>query len=200
MLYQRGAHNGNNMGDRMHSYPIYQDFQQKARRSPKSCAGAWCRPRSAWTIRPSAWMLEMVSGQLFHDAGREASGRAGFQFAGGRPGVSGPSGGGAELRLLGDAFRARSEGGREEDTGQQLSDDDRGSVGTGVRRDGSGGVSADPGPDSDGAGYGAGVELDGSGRSAHSLGAGFCAIEARAIPWNPRGAPMQGLVPPDPRV
>lgn len=30
MLYQRGAHNGNNMGYRMHSYPIYQDFQQRA--------------------------------------------------------------------------------------------------------------------------------------------------------------------------
>jgi predicted permease len=30
MLIQRGSHNGNNMGDRMHSYPIYQDFQQKA--------------------------------------------------------------------------------------------------------------------------------------------------------------------------
>jgi predicted permease len=30
MLYQRGAHNGSNMGPRMHSYPIYQDFQQKA--------------------------------------------------------------------------------------------------------------------------------------------------------------------------
>ena len=30
MLYQRGAHNGNNMGDRMHSYPIYRDYQQKA--------------------------------------------------------------------------------------------------------------------------------------------------------------------------
>src|SRR4051794_12774039 len=30
MLYQRGAHNGSNMGDRMHSYPLYQDFQQKA--------------------------------------------------------------------------------------------------------------------------------------------------------------------------
>ena len=30
MLYQRGAHNGSNMGERMHSYPIYQDFQQKA--------------------------------------------------------------------------------------------------------------------------------------------------------------------------
>src|SRR2546426_10116888 len=31
MLYQRGAHNGSNMGDRIHSYPIYQDFQQKAK-------------------------------------------------------------------------------------------------------------------------------------------------------------------------
>ncbi|HZQ92377.1 MAG TPA: ABC transporter permease [Terriglobales bacterium] len=30
MLYQQGAHNGSNMGRRMHSYPIYQDFQQKA--------------------------------------------------------------------------------------------------------------------------------------------------------------------------
>ncbi len=30
MLFQRGAHNGSNMGPRMHSYPIYQDFQQKA--------------------------------------------------------------------------------------------------------------------------------------------------------------------------
>lgn len=30
MLFQRGSHNGSNMGDRMHSYPIYQDYQQKA--------------------------------------------------------------------------------------------------------------------------------------------------------------------------
>src|ERR1043166_9396481 len=30
MLYQTGAHNGSNMGRWMHSYPIYQDFQQKA--------------------------------------------------------------------------------------------------------------------------------------------------------------------------
>jgi predicted permease len=30
MLYQRGQHNGSNMGMRMHSYPIYQDYQQKA--------------------------------------------------------------------------------------------------------------------------------------------------------------------------
>src|SRR5262249_37378685 len=30
MLYQEGAHNGSNMGMRMHSYPLYQDLQQKA--------------------------------------------------------------------------------------------------------------------------------------------------------------------------
>ncbi|HEU0119373.1 MAG TPA: ABC transporter permease [Bryobacteraceae bacterium] len=30
MLYQRGAHNGSNMGDRMQSYPIYKDWQTKA--------------------------------------------------------------------------------------------------------------------------------------------------------------------------
>jgi len=30
MLYQKGPHNGSNIGDRMHSYPMYQDFQQKA--------------------------------------------------------------------------------------------------------------------------------------------------------------------------
>src|SRR5690348_2311652 len=30
VLYQRGSHNGSNMGRWMHSYPIYQDFQQKA--------------------------------------------------------------------------------------------------------------------------------------------------------------------------
>ncbi len=30
MLYQQGPHMGSNMGDRMHSYPLYQDLQQRA--------------------------------------------------------------------------------------------------------------------------------------------------------------------------
>ena len=30
MLYQQGPHMGSNMGSRMHSYPLYQDLQQKA--------------------------------------------------------------------------------------------------------------------------------------------------------------------------
>src|SRR3989475_3557528 len=29
MLYQRGSHNGSNMGSRMHSYPMYQDYQKQ---------------------------------------------------------------------------------------------------------------------------------------------------------------------------
>ena len=30
MLHQQGVHMGSNMGARMHSYPMYQDFQQRA--------------------------------------------------------------------------------------------------------------------------------------------------------------------------
>ena len=30
MLYQRGNNMGSNMGGRMHSYPLYQDLQQRA--------------------------------------------------------------------------------------------------------------------------------------------------------------------------
>lgn len=65
MLYQRGPHNGSNMGTRMNSYPIYQDFQQKA--APLS--EVLCRrliPASFsidnQTERVSA---EMVSGNYF---------------------------------------------------------------------------------------------------------------------------------------
>src|SRR5262249_7444410 len=39
MLYQQGAHNGANMGPRMHSYPIYQDIQQRA----ESLSDVLCR-------------------------------------------------------------------------------------------------------------------------------------------------------------
>jgi predicted permease len=65
MLYQQGAHNGSNMGSRMHSYPIYQDFQQRA----EPLSEVLCRrlvPASVsvdnQTERLSA---EMVSGNYF---------------------------------------------------------------------------------------------------------------------------------------
>jgi putative ABC transport system permease protein len=65
MLYQEGAHNGSNMGQRMHSYPVYQDFQQRA----EPLAEVICRrlaPASVsidnQTERVSA---ELVSGNYF---------------------------------------------------------------------------------------------------------------------------------------
>ncbi|PYR19515.1 MAG: hypothetical protein DMF98_24590 [Acidobacteria bacterium] len=65
MLYQQGLHNGSNMGTRMHSYPVYQDLQQRA----EPLAEVICRrlaPASVsidnQTERVSA---ELVSGNYF---------------------------------------------------------------------------------------------------------------------------------------
>src|SRR6266699_4676768 len=65
MLYQQGFHNGSNMGTRMHSYPVYQDLQQRA----EPLAEVICRrlaPASVsidnQTERVSA---ELVSGNYF---------------------------------------------------------------------------------------------------------------------------------------
>lgn len=73
MLYQRGAHNGNNMGDRMHSYPIYQDFQQKA--TPFS--EVLCRRLGAASVsvdnQTERINLEMVSGNFFSMLGVKAA-------------------------------------------------------------------------------------------------------------------------------
>ncbi|MCX6595483.1 MAG: ABC transporter permease [Acidobacteria bacterium] len=76
MLYQKGSHNGSNMGRRMHSYPIYQDFQKKA----APLAEVICRrqvPTSVsidnQTERVSA---ELVSGNFFSVLGvKPAAGR-----------------------------------------------------------------------------------------------------------------------------
>ena len=69
MLYQQGAHNGSNMGTRMHSYPVYQDLQQRA----DPLAEVICRrlaPASVsidnQTERVSA---ELVSGNYFTTLG-----------------------------------------------------------------------------------------------------------------------------------
>src|SRR5712691_2204766 len=65
MLYQQGAHNGSNMGTRMHSYPVYQDLLRRA----DPLAEVICRrlaPASVsidnQTERVSA---ELVSGNYF---------------------------------------------------------------------------------------------------------------------------------------
>ena len=76
MLYQRGAHNGSNMGRRMHSYPIYQDYQRKA--APFS--EVICRREVSTSLTVDNYTervdAELVSGNYFTALGvRPAIGR-----------------------------------------------------------------------------------------------------------------------------
>src|SRR5262249_6151160 len=73
MLYQQGTHMGSNMGMRMHSYPIYQDLQQKA----EPLSEVICRrivPASV-TIDNQTERIEaeMVSGNYFSMLGVPAA-------------------------------------------------------------------------------------------------------------------------------
>ena len=65
MLYQQGAHNGSNMGSRMHSYPIYQDYQQRA----EPLAEVLCRRMVPASVsvdnRTERLQAEVVSGNYF---------------------------------------------------------------------------------------------------------------------------------------
>jgi putative ABC transport system permease protein len=65
MLFQRGSHNGSNMGLRMHSYPIYQDIQQRA----EPLAEVLCRRLVPASVsidnRTERVQAEMVSGNYF---------------------------------------------------------------------------------------------------------------------------------------
>ena len=65
MLYQVGPHNGSNMGQRMHSYPIYQDYQQKA----EPFAGVLARRLVSASVsvdnQTERVQAEMVSGNYF---------------------------------------------------------------------------------------------------------------------------------------
>src|SRR5688572_25277946 len=65
MLYQQGSHNGSNMGTRMHSYPMYQDYQKKA----EPLADVLCRrlvPASVSVDNQTERLeAELVSGNFF---------------------------------------------------------------------------------------------------------------------------------------
>lgn len=73
MLYQRGSHNGSNMGSRMHSYPIYQDYQQKA----EPLAEVLCRRLVSTSLsvdnQTERVDAEMVSGNFFSMLGVKAA-------------------------------------------------------------------------------------------------------------------------------
>ena len=65
MLYQQGANNGSNMGTRMQSYPMYQDFQKKA----EPLADVLCRRLVPASIsignQTERLEAEVVSGNFF---------------------------------------------------------------------------------------------------------------------------------------
>ncbi len=76
MLYQQGSHNGSNMGSRMHSYPLYQDYQARA----EPLAEVICRRLVPASVsidsQTERLQAEMVSGNYFTMLGvRPAVGR-----------------------------------------------------------------------------------------------------------------------------
>ncbi len=72
-LHQQGAHNGNNMGRWMHSYPVYQDFQKRA----EPFSEVLCRrliPASISVDNQTERVdAEMVSGNFFSMLGVKAA-------------------------------------------------------------------------------------------------------------------------------
>lgn len=73
MLYQEGANNGSNMGERMHSYPIYQDYQKKV----EPFAEVLCRRLISTSLsvdnQTERVDAEMVSGNFFTMLGVKAA-------------------------------------------------------------------------------------------------------------------------------
>ncbi|MDQ3212589.1 MAG: ABC transporter permease [Acidobacteriota bacterium] len=73
MLYQEGSHNGSNMGSRMHSYPLYQELQQRA----EPLAEVLCRRLTAASVsidnRTERLTAEVVSGNFFTMLGVKAA-------------------------------------------------------------------------------------------------------------------------------
>ena len=130
MLYQQGPHNGSNMGSRMHSYPIYQDYQQKA----EPLSEVLCRRLVAASVSVDNQTERLVGrdglGQLLHDArrarrrsGASSTRRKTIRSIMGHPVV-----------VLGydywvQPLRARPRRRRQEDPRQQLPDDHRRRVG-----------------------------------------------------------------------
>src|SRR5262249_22481004 len=65
MLYQQGSHNGSNMGSRMHSYPIYQDYQKRAEPMAEVLCRRLVPALLAIDNQTERVQAEMVSGNYF---------------------------------------------------------------------------------------------------------------------------------------
>jgi predicted permease len=65
MLYQAGPHSGSNMGSRMHSYPIYQEYQKRAEPLGEVIARRLADASIAIDNQTERIDIEMVSGNYF---------------------------------------------------------------------------------------------------------------------------------------
>jgi predicted permease len=65
MLYQSGPHSGSNMGSRMHSYPIYQEYQKRAEPLGEVIARRLADASIAVDNQTERVDIEMVSGNYF---------------------------------------------------------------------------------------------------------------------------------------
>jgi len=65
MLYQQGPHSGSNMGARMHSYPIYQEYQKRAEPLAEVIARRLADASIAIDNQTERIDIEMVSGNYF---------------------------------------------------------------------------------------------------------------------------------------
>ena len=199
MLYQRGPHNGSNMGSRMHSYPIYQDYQKRA----EPLAEVICRRLIPASVsidnRTERVGAEMVSGNYFSMLGvKPAIGRVfnskedDQMFRGHPVGV-----------LSYDYWNTRFA--RDPNiVGKKILVNDYPMEIVGVSAKGFAGL--DPAqapqirvPDSDGAGHDARVGVASHGRPPRPLGAGVRAVEARLHRGIGQGA-AAGPLHADPRV
>ena len=73
MLYQQGSHAGNNMGIRMHSYPIYQELQQRAEPLAEVLARRPVETSVTMDGQTERLAAEMVSGNYFSMLGVKAA-------------------------------------------------------------------------------------------------------------------------------
>jgi predicted permease len=65
MLYQQGPHSGSNMGARMHSYPIYQQYQQRGEPLAEVIARRLADASVSIDNQTERIEIEMVSGNFF---------------------------------------------------------------------------------------------------------------------------------------
>ena len=65
MLYQQGPHSGSNMGSRMHSYPIYQEYQKRAEPLAEVLARRLADASISIDNQTERIDIEMVSGNYF---------------------------------------------------------------------------------------------------------------------------------------